>query len=450
MERTLSPVKRILFAASLLLSNQLVFSEAPRLVIHEWGTFTSFQDERGHSIGGINTDDEPVPDFVHNIAGNLLIPPTDAPLFFKATPKCHPDVTMRLETPVLYVHGPQELRSQLDVKVAFHGGWLTQYYPDAEVLAPGIDRKRAMFGRIQANTVGELTWRDLALGGAAAGPKTNQPVWLSPRAVDALDLSSPAGESERFLFYRGVGHLDAPLKVERENLSGTLEVQGAELQHWCDPKQAMHRMWLVEVKDDATLAFRDFASNDGASAKTSASFKPSDFQEASRKQLIDEIRSALIEKGLFQDEADALLNTWQASYFQSPGLRLFFLVPNEWTDHVLPLTVSTAADVVRVMVGRIEIVTPAQRTLLKQIAAEAAIETDKIHQVAAWPQEADSSESSTNAGNQRPVSAYQLYQKLGRFRNALLLEEARRTKAPGFKSFIAQYQLEAYDPNGAK
>ena len=34
--------------------------------IHEWGTFTSLQDEFGRAIGGINTDDEPVPDFVHS------------------------------------------------------------------------------------------------------------------------------------------------------------------------------------------------------------------------------------------------------------------------------------------------------------------------------------------------------------------------------------------------
>ena len=34
------------------------------LVVHEWGTFTSLQDEEGRCLGGINSDDEPVPDFV--------------------------------------------------------------------------------------------------------------------------------------------------------------------------------------------------------------------------------------------------------------------------------------------------------------------------------------------------------------------------------------------------
>jgi hypothetical protein len=40
-------------------------------------TFTSFQDTQGLTISGINVDDEP-----------------DA-----GAPRCHPDVTLRLETP---------------------------------------------------------------------------------------------------------------------------------------------------------------------------------------------------------------------------------------------------------------------------------------------------------------------------------------------------------------
>jgi hypothetical protein len=42
----------------------------PQLKVHEWGTFTSLQDERGTAIGGINTDDEPVPLFV--LKGTLV------------------------------------------------------------------------------------------------------------------------------------------------------------------------------------------------------------------------------------------------------------------------------------------------------------------------------------------------------------------------------------------
>ena len=81
--------------------------EPAALTVHEWGTFTSLQDENGRAMGGINTDDEPVPSFVHDVAGMLLIKPTEIPTTFsKGAVNCHPDVTMRLETPVLYFHAP--------------------------------------------------------------------------------------------------------------------------------------------------------------------------------------------------------------------------------------------------------------------------------------------------------------------------------------------------------
>src|SRR5262245_8098868 len=106
------------------------------LVVHEWGTFTSLQDERGNAIGGINADDEPVPEFVHRLNYRLIVGP-QTPLMYlaKSIPQCHPDVTMRLETPVVYFHPgsgmPRPLR--VNVEVAFRGGWLSEYYPTAEV-----------------------------------------------------------------------------------------------------------------------------------------------------------------------------------------------------------------------------------------------------------------------------------------------------------------------------
>jgi hypothetical protein len=43
---------------------------------------------------------------------------------------------MRLETPVIYFHpsAGTPLPRRLDVDVAFRGGWLTEFYPEAQVL----------------------------------------------------------------------------------------------------------------------------------------------------------------------------------------------------------------------------------------------------------------------------------------------------------------------------
>ena len=108
---------------------------AADLIVHEWGTFTSFQDADGTTIAGINVDDEPVPEFVHRLQGMPIFTPQSLPARWsqKGAPSCHPAVTLRLETPVLYFY-PQssfDRERTIDVSASFVGGWLTEFYPHA-------------------------------------------------------------------------------------------------------------------------------------------------------------------------------------------------------------------------------------------------------------------------------------------------------------------------------
>src|SRR5438552_11446453 len=98
----------LLLAIPLHIANLQAQPTPEPLIVHEWGTFTSLQNEAGEAIGGINTDDEPVPGFVHRLADfRLLLQPTEVPNnFFQGAPSCHPDVTMRMETPIIYFHPP--------------------------------------------------------------------------------------------------------------------------------------------------------------------------------------------------------------------------------------------------------------------------------------------------------------------------------------------------------
>src|SRR5436190_22221770 len=83
--------------------------EGDRLVIHEWGTFTCVQDESGRPVAGVNTDDEPVPAFVHRISDLIPRPSQLAPVYSKGVPRSHREVRMRLETPVIYFYPPKGL-----------------------------------------------------------------------------------------------------------------------------------------------------------------------------------------------------------------------------------------------------------------------------------------------------------------------------------------------------
>src|SRR5437870_1909643 len=107
------------YCSWLLLFSVCAHTGTHQLVLHEWGTFTSLQDETGRAISGINSDDEPVPKFVHDLNRLLVLKPSELPpVFFQGAPRCHPCVTMRLETPVIYFHLTDEASKPLvlDVK----------------------------------------------------------------------------------------------------------------------------------------------------------------------------------------------------------------------------------------------------------------------------------------------------------------------------------------------
>jgi hypothetical protein len=436
------------------------------LVVHEWGTFTVLQDEQGKPVGGINTDDEPLPDFVHNLNNQLNGPASPLPpVYFKGVPRNHPDVFTRLETPVIYFHPPGGKEMTLDVEVRFPAGWLTQFFPDAQVTADNHDKDGFQFGPLTYKSSGTLSWKDLRVGGTAEGPRTDVPAWLAPRRVDAASVTTPKGETERYLFYRGVGRIDAPLSIARTADGASLQVRGRlgnAIQ--TTPGMKIGPLWLVDARADGTSAFREIESIDLTQgpekvlATTPASFSESEYSRESLPRIRQRLHEALVRDGLFADEADGLLNTWEASYFRRPGLRMFFMVPKAWTDAHLPLRVSAAATIERAMVGRIELVTPRHRELLGRISA-GPVSTPEWVQSAReqlgpreqdqyyredWYLHTDGNPTAKKLLASMPDD-YRAYLQLGRFRNALLLDESKRRPTPSLATFIQRYELEAHE-----
>ncbi len=231
---------------------------AEGLVVHEWGTFTSLQDESGLTQTHINTDDEPVPGFVHAPARGVLIAPTDMPQrLAQGAPAAHPPVTMRLETPVTYFHLPPGVKSMtLDVTVEFRGGWLTEFFPDGQLLADGKPLAFRNDPPLTEKTIGRLQWKNVVIGAAGGKlPETADPVWLAPRQVKSAASVTVGAESERFLFYRGVGHLDAPLRVRRDAQRNTLDIEG-QFPPPAGAEQRPPALYIVDVRPDGRCAFR--------------------------------------------------------------------------------------------------------------------------------------------------------------------------------------------------
>jgi hypothetical protein len=459
----------------MLLSAVPLMDAQPKWTIHEWGTFTSLQDEAGVAIGGINTDDEPVPAFVHQLNYSILLNPSEASVLFKGVKSCHPDVTMRLETPVIYFHPLESKNIQnVDVRVKFQGGWLTEFYPDAISDAPGLKSRINRFPHLLSSTDSKLEWNHLKIGGDWPLTNTSAHVWTSPRAVAAASVQTTNGESEKFLFYRGVAHINAPLKISQE--AGQL-VFRSQLELSGNQPLTIHSLWLVDIQH-GKIAFRPLPSLNLNSASnkiltsTPAVFTAKDFSSNNLEKLKASLKATMVSDGLFDDEAQALLNTWELSYFKSAGLRVFFIVPRAWTDFYLPLEISPLAQINRVMVGRIELVTSEQRNSLQEFARFSAPQIaqefgqlssnfysritynfsitnrpgwEEVQQMNKELAQVDSGQKTLASFISVPKS-YQTYLDLGRFRNALVLDEAKSHPTEGLTNFIATYHLQAYLP----
>lgn len=459
-----------------------------RLVVHEWGTFTSFQNEQGEALRRINTDDEPVPAFVHELVNMprqlRLFPPTELSLdptgeaIKGALPTDYP-VAMRLETPVIYFHLPDGRRSmELDVAVDFHRGFLTQFFPQADATVNGKPVAMARYPKGKP-IVCTLRWSGVRLGEIGQVPETTDRVWLAPRMVDAAPVTI-GGESEQFLFYRGVGDLESPLQVIRQGshaLDVRINAAALDQAGYSVSESSQRRLWqrivsnrwlwLLEVRADGSSAFRRpnlvFPNGDDPNLSVvSSQFTEQEFSSNQIGNLREEMQMALIDDGLYADEAAALLNTWELSYFLSPGQRLFFLVPQEWTDAVLPLRLSIPADVRRVMVGRIELVTPRQRELIREMANSSVPDlTTLLQRLESLRQDPIQGEAYNALASGRGDSSilgvpvppiYQAFLDLGRFRTPLLMDALRRDRQSGTHGLdrVQQLQFELLHPGQLK
>ena len=92
--------------------------------------------------------------------------------------------------------------------------------------------------------------------------------------------------------------------------------------------------------------------------------------------------------GLSAKETRAMVATWERAWFAQDGTRVLYLVPRAKTDELLPMVIEPRPDeVVRVLVGRHDFLTPEQEAATdRQVArakaaraeldaAEAAVQT---------------------------------------------------------------------------
>jgi hypothetical protein len=356
--------------------NQITTAATPGLVAHEWGTFTSVQGADGVQMGWNPFVAEDLPRFVrnHNQPGaGDTVPDRPQPVDVKGSYSAR----QRMETPVIYLYSPEPVT--VEVEVVFREGLITEWFPTATAYAPktpmaGMKPIQIESGWISAFNGGpdsSIRWAGVAV--TTPGPGTTPPLpkdhsgshYYAARETDSavLQVPGPGGgptEQEKFLFYRGIGQFVAPLNVSVESDETTLRLRNTG-------EEPLHDVFVVEIREGrGGLTHLDAITAGGAQSVARVETAAGETVETLRARLGAEMSAALTKSGLFPREADAMVKTWSDSWFAEEGVRALYLLPRGWTDRTLPLRIRPAPrDVVRTMVGRAEVITPALEKALR-------------------------------------------------------------------------------------
>ena len=376
----------VMKASSVILLFSAAASHAwPIYQLHEWGTFTTVSGSDGTLLAGLEREEEQLPAFAHahiGLENGQASDPAEISRIYQqhGTIGINPPfskglgrrplagVTVKMETPVIYFHSEERAPIHATVKVGFDGGTISQWYPQRSggeklpepppspdpankptpISAWTLDFTKKYQGSIEwdVDILPPAESRDLVLfkPGDTLG-------WLRARQPVTNAVRSTSGETEGYLFYRGVGNFNPGLKttvttdetLHLENLTGG-------------------RIPYLVAFDLTDGRLRWAERSGGLDAKGTLSIPESDLKSeplSFSEPLYRSMKTGLANCGLTDAEARSMVETWWRSYFEAPGLRVFWVLPRESTDRLLPLEVSPPpVEIVRVLVGRSEVLRP--------------------------------------------------------------------------------------------
>ncbi|BCU75417.1 hypothetical protein [Luteolibacter sp. LG18] len=368
----------------ILLASASLSAAGPNYQLHEWGTFTTVSGSDGVLLEGLEREEERLPAFVASHYGFENSSQPDMKRFERMM-RLHgtagfadpgqkglanrplAGVTVKMETPVIYFHSPEAFHAQ--VKVGFEGGTISQWYParssgdtPPEPTPPADPVKnptplKAWLLDFNKPYHGSIEWDvDVLSPSDSAKQLLFKPGdtlgWVRARVPDTNLVRTSGGETEGYLFYRGVGHFDPGLKTT---------VDSGETLHM-ENRTGGKIPYLVAFERIAEGGVKWTERRDGLEVGGTLDLAPDAFKpgaEGFSEDLYRAVQSGLAGCGLTDAEAHAMVQTWWNSYFEAPGLRVFWVLPRATTDRILPLEVSPApAATVRVLVGRSEIFRP--------------------------------------------------------------------------------------------
>ena len=361
-----------------------------KLIVHEWGTFTGFAGSDGVHIPFGTLPGSDVPDFVitRREQAQRLDPKIDAFSLIDWGKGGGVLALQRMETPVIYFHAAQP--RDVSVAVDFPHGLLTEFYPPVRKMTPAfgeapgepspqradgspttrpipkpakLDGGSLDWGRVRIipRTAGEhpahmpeVPKPPAAVAGTAANIASHYEYARDTDAATVQFSDRPAEQhDERFLFYRGLGDFVLPIALKARDDDHFQLISTAA--------QPIPFAVLLRMADGRAhfAIYMDVTGRQEMALPT---------ESVSPDQVGEAIAQALMAQGLFEKEARAMVKTWSSNWLGDAGTRVLYAVPRPITDTLLPLRIAPEPDeTVRVMVGRIDVLTPSQEARIQSL-----------------------------------------------------------------------------------
>lgn len=299
------------------------------LVVHEWGVFRVNSDV-DFANADMRAEWDNLPEFVYGHIKGRVVPQ-------------HWGAVEIRRRPIIFFHATEPMTAR--VKIDFPGGMPGVWYPATVNPAVFGNQKQPMVGTSLEWMLGikqcPQGWRPKAPPSPALGEKH----WFSRiRQVKCDDIYAAYSENpidverEKFLYYDGLFPQGKWLKaaVDKERVSLTSLV-----------KHPVFDVTVIDRRTDKPRIARITKLDAGANID-SAKFDEIDgsqFATAASESLTKQI----VEAGLNVDEASSLVDLWRKEMFETPGLHLYFRLPQSEYDARLPLTITPRPkEVVRV------------------------------------------------------------------------------------------------------
>ena len=318
--------KRILLCILFLAAYTAGAEPEPKrgFAVHEWGVFRVNTDAE-YANAELRVEWDELPPFVYgHIKGRTV-------------PQSWGAVEIR-KRPIVFFHTDKPVIAK--VHIDFPGGEAGAWYPATSV--PSIIRfdKEPKTGQV-------LEWN---LGiknppqGWAPGHNGLRDVpdkhWIQRiRQVSSDPIYARFGprfndvDFEKFLYYDGIFPQKNWVKIK-------IEAEKITLKNLCqhtlfdvtivdrrgEPLRIAH---VPEFKADASLNIDKWTKQEEATVV---------------KESVARLQEQLVAAGLYQDEADSMIDLWRTDFFMTPGLSLFYRLPQKEYDRCLPLTITPKPD----------------------------------------------------------------------------------------------------------